>query len=178
MNLTVREWQPHDIENIVDYFYKAEVNYIRGMGADKSKLPAREIWVGELDLEHEKLFQEKGNYYIIWEIDNKAIGHSNINNIKFGKSATMHLHIWNDDHRKSGHGLVFLKQTIPFYFKNFQLEKLICEPYAENPAPNRTLKKLGFELIGRFYTTPGKINFPQWVNRYQMTVEFLNSNKQ
>jgi hypothetical protein len=37
--------------------------------------------------------------------------------------------------------------TIPFYFKNFELEKLIYEPYAENIGPNKILKELGFELI-------------------------------
>ena len=117
MKLSVREWQVGDIEYIVDYFYEADVDFIRGMGADKSKLPEREVWIRELQLEFEKSNQEKGTYYIIWIIDNKAVGHSNINNIDYGKSATMHLHIWNTEHRQSGRAVEFLKLTIPFYFK-------------------------------------------------------------
>ena len=59
--------------------------------------------------------------FIIWQIDNKAVGHSNVNNIKFGESATMHLHLWERSKRKSGLGLEFLKMTIPLYFKNLSL---------------------------------------------------------
>ncbi len=68
----------------------------------------------------------------------------------------------------------FLKLTIPFYFKNYKLEKLLCEPYSENIGPNKVLKKLDFELVRTYYTTPGWINFPQWVNRYKMTSKKFN----
>lgn len=30
-----------------------------------------------------------------------------------------------------------------------------------NPAPNKTLKKAGFELVKEYVTTPGPINFEQ-----------------
>jgi len=42
MNLTVREMQLSDIEKIVDYFVNADLEFLKGMGADKSKLPKRE----------------------------------------------------------------------------------------------------------------------------------------
>jgi len=80
----------------------------------------------------------------------------------------MHLHIWRKDKRKNGFGLDFLRLTIPYFFKNFKLEKLICEPYSENIAPNRALKKLGFELVRTYETTPGWISFRQTVNRYEL----------
>ena len=69
---------------------------------------------------------------------------------------------------KKGLGLDFLKLTIPYYFKNFRLQKLICEPYAENTAPNSILKKLGFEFVRTYDTIPGWINFEQTVNRYEL----------
>ena len=99
--------------------------------------------------------------------------HSNINNIEFGKSATMHLHLWEFIKRKSGLGIEFLKMSIPYYFENFGLEKLVCEPYSENVAPNRVLPKLGFKLKRTYETTPGYINFRQTVNRYELTKERL-----
>ena len=76
-----------------------------------------------LQSEIKKPYKVKEFYYIIWILDNQEIGHSNINNIDFVKSATMHLHLWNNDKRKSGLGLEFLRLTIPYYFINFKLEK-------------------------------------------------------
>lgn len=171
MEMTVREMQLTDIEKIVDYFVNADKEFLKGMGADKSKLPKREEWIEKLKLEFKKPYAEKEFYYIIWLIDNLPIGHSNINKITFGKDATMHLHIWKNDKRKNGLGLDFLRLTIPYYFKNFNLKKLICEPYSKNIAPNRVLDKLGFVLVQTYDTTPGWINFHQTVNRYELKEE-------
>lgn len=174
MKLSVRELQLADIENIVDYFFNASADFLKGMGADKSKLPVKKEWMAKLKLELQKPYQQKEFYYIIWLIDNQLVGHSNVNNIELGESATMHLHLWENDKRKSGLGLEFLKLTLPYFFKNLYLKTLVCEPYSENIAPNRTLKKLGFKLVRTYETIPGLINFKQMVNRYELTnTEFL-----
>ncbi len=175
MKLNVREIQENDIERIVNYFIDADVEFLKGMGADKSKLPNREDWIKKLESELKKSYKNKEFYYIIWLLDDQEVGHSNINNIEFGKSATMHLHLWNNAKRKSGLGYEFLKLTIPYYFKNFGIEKLICEPYTKNIAPNKVLKKLEFELIKIYDTTPGWINFHQTVNRYELKKEKLKT---
>ena len=177
MQLSVREIEPRDTEKIVDYFLSADSDFLKGMGADKSKLPIREEWIEKLESQREKPYKEKEFYYIIWLIDNLSIGHSNINKIEFEKNATMHLHLWENKKRKNGLGLDFLRLTIPYYFKNFGLEKLICEPYSENIAPNRVLEKLGFEFIRTYKTTPGLINFHQSVNRYELKKEQLGKIK-
>ena len=104
-------------------------------------------------------------------LDNQPIGHSNINQIKFGNTATMHLHLWDSATRKKGLGIQFLRMTVPYYFKKFNLKKLICEPYSKNVAPNKVLKKLGFEWVRTYDTTPGQINFHQTVNRYELNKE-------
>lgn len=175
MKLAVREMEVNDIEKIVDYFVLADTEFLIGMGADKSKLPDREKWIEKLKSEFQKTYTCKEFYYIIWLLDNQAIGHSNINNIEFGKSAKMHLHLWNNGQRKSGLGLDFLRLTIPYFLKIFKLRKLICEPYSKNLAPNRTLSKLGFELVKTYHTKPGQINFHQIVNRYELGKEQLSS---
>ena len=64
---------------------------------------------------------------------------------------------------------------MPYYFKNFGLQKLICEIRVENTAPLKVLKKNGFELTRTYDTTPGWINFHQTVNRYELVKE--NGNK-
>ncbi len=169
MNFEVRECIESDIEKIVNYFIQADADFLKGMGAEKSKLPKRERWVKNLHSELTKPHDEKEYYYIIWLLNKQPIGHSNVNHIKFGESATMHLHLWKGGTRKNGMGLKFLKLTIPFYFEKLELKKLVCEPYSENIAPNRTLRKLGFDLIRTYETIPGPINFQQTVNRYELT---------
>ena len=177
MKTEIREFIISDIEKIVDYFIDAESDFLKRMGAEKNKLPKRTRWIQNLQSELIKPYKEKGYYYIIWLLDGKPIGHSNINHISFGESAKMHLHLWKSGTRKNGLGLQFLKMTIPFYFEKFELKKLICEPYAENIAPNRTLKKIGFDLIMTYETVPGLINFRQTVNRYELTKEQLGKIK-
>jgi len=173
MRLKVREIESNEIEKIIDYFVNSDTEFLKGMGADKSKLPKREVWIKKIESELKKTYKEKEFYYIIWLFDNQAIGHSNINNIEFEKSATMHLHLWNNTKRKRGLGLGFLRLTIPYYFHCFNLKELICEPYSKNIAPNKILKNLGFELIRTYDTTPGWINFHQTVNRYELKREQL-----
>lgn len=173
MNISVREMEKGDIELIVDYFSKADAAFLNGMGADKRKLPDRTDWIRKLNRAFEAPMAEKEIYYVIWMIDGRAAGHSNIDKINFGSNARMHLHLWDGSTRKKGLGLELVKQSIPYYFKHFELEKLICEPYAENAAPNRLLKKVGFELVRQYETVPGWISYHQAVNRYEITKDWL-----
>lgn len=168
MTLSVREMINADIENVVSYFVNADEAFLSGMGADKSKLPQKESWIINLEAEVAKPYNEKSYFYIIWCLDDQPIGHSNVNHIKFGESATMHLHIWNKDIRRGGFGHSFLLKTIPIYFQKLEIKKLICEPFADNEAPNKTLRKLGFTFIRTYHTTPGLINFRQQVSRYEL----------
>ncbi len=82
--------QTKDIELIVDYFVKANSNFLKGMGVDKNKLPSRKDWINTLEPDLEKPLKEKEFFYIIWELDGNPIGHSNLTNINFAKSAKMH----------------------------------------------------------------------------------------
>ncbi|NNE25455.1 MAG: GNAT family N-acetyltransferase [Saprospiraceae bacterium] len=167
--LSVREMKLEDASRIVDYFVDADRDFLIGMGADPDKLPSKESWLALLENELNKPLKEKEFYYIIWQINGQAVGHCNINKIEFGDKATMHLHLWDKESRKSGNGYEFMKMTLPYFFTNFQLKTVVCEPYAENPAPNRMLHKLGFEYKGPITKTPGWINFHQTVNHYELS---------
>ena len=167
--LSVREMELNDAVRIVDYFVNADRDFLIGMGADPDKLPSKIEWLKLLEEEFLKPLKEKEFYYIIWLINGEPVGHSNINKIEYGETATMHLHLWINAKRKSGYGLEFMKMTLPYFFKEFELKTLICEPYAENPAPNKILPKLGFEFIGPITKTPGWINFKQTVNRFELS---------
>jgi len=68
MNTSVREMEERDIKLVVDYFVNAEPDFLKGMGADKSKLPNRDEWITKLIGELNKPIKEKEFYYIIWQI--------------------------------------------------------------------------------------------------------------
>lgn len=169
MTNTAREMKSVDAKSVVDYFVQSDASYLHGMGADKNKLPDRDEWIRKIQNETNKPFEKKEIYYVIWQVHGMDVGHSNINQISYGLQANMHLHIWNRENRRDGNGLELVRQTIPKYFEHFKLKKLICEPYAKNPAPVKTLENAGFKFIRAYETTPGIINFQQTVNRYEMS---------
>jgi len=169
--LSVRELNEADIPSLLDYWFNSEDDYLVAMGFDLSKMPTRKEFSAMLYSQLNASIESKKAYAIIWCLDDVAVGHSNINAIQFAEEASMHLHIWKEDLRKSGNGLHWLKLSIPFYFQNFKLKRLICEPYSLNPAPHKTIEKLGFELEKEYTTTPGFINFEQPVKRWILTSE-------
>ena len=161
---------------VVDYFMTASADFLTGMGVDQSKLPEREAWITRIDSALNQSYEEKKLYYLLWLVDQQPVGHSNINQLRYGKEAHMHLHLWRDGQRSAGLGTYFVRRSVPYYFKHFCLEKLYCTPYAMNSAPNRTLVKAGFKLKQTYETTPGPINFRQTVNQYVLTEpEFRNN---
>jgi RimJ/RimL family protein N-acetyltransferase len=173
--LSVREVTENDFENIVGYFLNADTEFLVGMGVDIAKLPQKQDWIDRLSNDYKPSFQETNIYYTMWMINNIAVGHSNISKITFGEDAYMHLHMWETGYRKKGMGSEFIKLSLPYYFENFKLKKLFCEPYALNPAPNNTLKKIGFELTEKYDGIPGWLAFPQPVNKWCLTFERYQS---
>lgn len=169
--ISIRGLAEEDIDSIVGYFVDATPEHLLGMGVDRVKLFPRKRWSELIAEQLAKPNAEKELYYVIWEVDGKAIGHSNINKIRYGDEAYMHLHMWTPATRTQGLGTSLIKMTIPFYFENFDLQNLFCEPYADNPAPNKTLPKVGFKFLERYVTTPGIICFEQPVNRWVLTRE-------
>ncbi|WP_299883481.1 GNAT family protein [uncultured Lacinutrix sp.] len=171
MNLNVREIQEKDIDLLADYWLKSSDDFLIGMGVDLSKLPKREDLINMFSSQIKTNIKDKKSYALIWELDSIQIGHSNVNNIIYGKEANMHLHLWKTNTRQKGIGTELVKKSLPFYFDKLEIEKLICQPYALNPAPNKTLKKLGFKFIKKYRTIPGSLNFEQDVNRWELTKE-------
>ncbi len=171
MEQLVRELLYSEVELMMDYFFSADDDFLIGMGADPKKLPSREDWLERLKTDFSKDKKDKGFYYLGWEYKGKLVGHSNINNINYAKEACAHLHLWDKDLRQSGLGRFFFQESIHRFFAEFPLKRIICEPYAKNPAPNKTLAKLGFEFEKSYVTVPGLINFEQEVNRWQVTRE-------
>ena len=161
--LSVRPIEHRDIDHITDYWVTADADALHRMGADISKIPTREYWIEMLTEQLATPIEQKKSYCIIWELDGAQVGHCNVNNIKYGKEAYMHLHLWKPDTRQQGSGIALVKKTLPYFFENLHINKLYCEPYALNPAPNRTLERLGFQLVKEYITVPGYVSFEQEV---------------
>jgi len=175
--LSVREIQEGDIELITQYWLNADATFLRGMGVDIDKVPSQEHWRKMLRKQLSQSYPEKESYCIIWEVDGKPVGHSNVNKIIFGQEAYMHLHLWNSGIRKKGIGTNLAKMTIPYFFKNMQLKTLYCEPHELNPAPRKTLERIGFKFLKEYVTTPGWICFEQSVNLWELSLEQFNKIK-
>jgi len=163
--------EKEDVDLIISYFLQADADFLQDMGVDSKKLPHRETWQKLLFEDLARPIRRKNFFYLIWELDGSPIGHSNINNITFGNEAHMHLHLWEPGKRRCGHGSSFIRESISVYFEKFDLQNLFCEPYALNPAPNKTLAEIGFELIKQYDTVPGWINFFQTVNQWILSRE-------
>jgi RimJ/RimL family protein N-acetyltransferase len=168
---TVREIQQPDVGLIVSYWLTSDPLFLQSMGVDVNKIPAREQLTSMIAEQLTEPYDQKKAYAIIWEINGQAAGHCNVNKIIFGKEAYMHLHLWNSNTRQQGAGAALVELTLPYFFENLQLRDLFCEPYALNPAPNKTLAKTGFEFVKEYITTPGALNFEQPVYRWQLTYD-------
>lgn len=175
MTKTVREMRSDDVDSIIDYFLNADREYLNGRGVDINKLPGKQDWKKIILTEFEKVFEYKSLYYLVWEINDTPVGHSHINDIVFGQEAFMHLHLWNSDNRQKGNGSYFVRESLPYYFENFELQNLFCQPYSLNPAPNKTLEKVGFTFIKKYETMPTPINFRQYVNLWKLSRNDFNN---
>jgi RimJ/RimL family protein N-acetyltransferase len=155
-----------EYEQMVDYFLDADDEFLRGMGVARSSLPLREDWISSVLRDHDRPDHEKGRAYLAWIYEGVAIGHSSINKIQIGKEAFIHLHLWLRARRQRGLGTTFFRLSAARFAEDFSLKRLYCEPYAENPGPNRALEKSEFRFVKRYRTVPGPINFEQDVNQY------------
>ena len=160
-----------DIEHFIRYWVEASPVHLEGMGVDVSKRPTREqiekLVTSQLSLSME----ERKAYFLTWIKNGQSVGSAHVNQIAFGEQAFMHLHLWNPENRQNGKGQELVKQSLPFFFENLNLKQLLCEPYALNPAPNKTVEKLGFEFVKQHITIPGASNFEQLVNLWKLTKE-------
>lgn len=168
-NVSVRPFSSaQDYELMIDYFLSAEDSLLRAMGVKRSNLPERDTWLEHLMPDLARSDEQKQTFFLAWQLDGAPVGHSNINSIRFGHDASMHLHLWKADLRRRGLGTEFVRKSVQVYFDRFHLEKLVCEPWSQNEGPNRALQKVGFTFVRTYRTTPSPINSELDANRYEL----------
>jgi len=167
--LTVRELRHDDLPALVSYWTKSPEAHLIGMGVELAKLPSYDELFAAIALQLAFPLKEKQSYALAWLIDGVPAGHCNVNQIVFGARANLHLHLWHPSARQSGYGRRLLLKSLPYFFENLGLESLYCEPFAENPAPNKTLASIGFRFVKTYETIPGSINHLQSVNQWALS---------
>ncbi len=165
----IRESTSAEIEQIVSYFHDSGHGFLRGMGVDVAKLPPRRDWIDTIRADMAKPYTDRSGHFVTWLIDGRPVGHSNVAKIRYGRDAYMHLHVWDPGDRRKGSGTAFVTASAIHYCEVFELVELFCEPYAANPAPNRTLERAGFAFVLNYEPPAGFINFPQRLNRWRFT---------
>ncbi len=169
----VRPMTRDDAPKVVSYFRGLSRAALDDMGVDPAKLPRKRAWIELIQRDMNAPDAEREFFYLGWEAQGTLIGHTNINQIRFGKSAFMHLHLWEPSRRTQGLGTELVRQSVPIFVERFGLRLLICEPKADNPGPNRLLPKVGFKLVRSYRTSPGWIGYEQIVNRWEFLPESI-----
>ena len=87
-SLSVREIQLSDIDLIVNYWEDANPKYLLSLGVDPKKRLNGEALKKVLTEQIRTPLRDKLSYTLIWELNRKCVGHSNI-----GKQLIVNNHI-------------------------------------------------------------------------------------
>ena len=80
----------------------------------------------------------------------------------------LYFNVVDPERRPQGNGTFLVCESAKIYFDALCIKRLICEPYAFNVAPNRTLQAAGFKYVKTHETVPGPFNFHQPVTRWML----------
>lgn len=170
MRLTVRPFESAvEYRRMIDYFLDGGDDFLLGMGVDLAKLPEREDWLQAALADHARPDHDKRRFYVAWLRGDEQVGHSSISHIQPHEVAHVHLHLWRPELRRNGLGSKLVARSLDVYFERFALQRIASEPFADNSAPNRALKKLGFRFLKRYRTVPSGIASEQEVHRWEIT---------
>jgi hypothetical protein len=92
--LSVRPMAPEEVERVVGYFHDADDEFLALLGADRPRFPDRASWCALVRDDMARPLPEREYHYLVWEVDDRPVGHCNINKITFGRDAYLHLHLW------------------------------------------------------------------------------------
>jgi len=171
MELTVRPLAASDFDGFIRYWLELSPAEIASMGVAVHRIPSANRVRSDLKGMVTSSYKELRRFVLAWCVNGDVVGHSSLKDIVFGNSGSIHLHLWRTDLRGKGHGAHLFCLAVVDFYKRFKLRQMICEPKADNLAPNRLLQRIGFPLI---FTRVGKSSELSTVcklNRYDIVRE-------
>ena len=171
MDLSVRPLAADDFDGFINYWLGLSQADIERLGVAIDRVPSAARM--RSDLEAMFIAPDDGvrSFVLAWCINGEVIGHSSLKDIVSGDSGSIHLHMWRADLRGKGHGPhLFCLAAVDFY-KRFKLRRIICEPKADNPPPNRLLQRIGFPLISTRTGRSSELSTICKLNRYDIVRE-------
>ena len=168
-NVHVRPLRRSEIPLITAYWNTASDADLLAMGIDLDDIAVLADLPERLHAQLAKAPPERDVEVLVALLEGRAMGHCYVNAIRYGLDACLHLHVWSPGARRRGLGTRMVAAALPHFFETLALQYLICEPASANPAPNRALEKLGFELEKCYETIPAGWNFVLEVNRWVFT---------
>lgn len=172
--LRVRSLEERDFQFILNYWTASLETDLARMGCDAKKFASEDVRRAALAEEIKLSDSDKKVCHLIWEVDGKAIAHTNLKRIQHGTTADIHLHMWSSETRGKGLGGKLFDKSLIEFFRRFKLNTIICEPSSGNPFPNRMLQKMGFKIAKTYVTTPSELALEGEVNRYEITKAYFN----
>lgn len=135
--------------HVVRYFHGLSDGDLERMGVvARAELPEPGDWERRLVAVIDVAPQAATSAYFTWFVDGAPVGFSSLKDLRTGGEGRMHLHMWSAAHRGQGHGAWLFCATALQAYDRFQLRRILCEPKADNPMPNRMLARVGFPLLG------------------------------
>ena len=177
--LNIRPLDLQDVPLVHDYLQNLSSEDLIRMGIAGDRRPSRQKLLDSYQEELEKTPESQSFFSFVWQVDGEEVGYSTLKDIKYGKSGSIHLHMWNSSSRGQGYGGILFCKTVLAFYERFNVETIICEPKADNPMPNKMLGKIGFQLISSREGASSELSAICTLNRFQIdkdtALSFLRS---
>jgi RimJ/RimL family protein N-acetyltransferase len=146
--LSVQPMQEADVEPIVSYWTRMGSEDLERMGVDPARVPSAEALRASLAELCRTPEAALPTCYLIWRVDGAPVGYASLKDIRRGETGSIHLHIWDPEMRGKGYGRRLFARSALYFYERFALGRIVCEPKAGNPMPNRLLRRSGYALLG------------------------------
>jgi len=171
MDLSVRPLEAEDFDAFINYWLGLSQGEIERLGVAIDSLPSAARMRSELEAIVAAPNDGVGRFVLAWCINGEAIGHASLKDIVPADFGSIHLHMWRPEFRGKGYGPhLFCLAAVDFY-ERFKLRRIICEPKADNPAPNRLLQRIGFPLTSTRTGRSSELSVICKLNRYEIMRE-------
>jgi RimJ/RimL family protein N-acetyltransferase len=168
VHLTVRPFTADDIAGYMAYLTQMPAADAERIGLAVDRLPPPGQMRADLTASLTEPIDRVRSFMLAWCVDGTVIGHSSLKDIVAGESGRMHLHVWRSDLRGKGYGPRFFCIAALDFYERFRVRSIVCEPKADNPMPNRMLRKIGFPLLKTYVGASSELSVVCEVNCYDI----------